>query len=59
MNRKVLSALMAGTMLVSATACSGAKAASESVRAHNNPQTQASVDGVAAIDVSVNVTQLQ
>ena len=45
MNRKVLSALMAGTMLVSATACSGAKAASESVRAHNNPQTQASVDG--------------
>ncbi len=45
MNRKVLSALMAGTMLVSATACSSAKAASESVRAHNNPETQASADG--------------
>ena len=56
MKRKVIAAILTGTMVLSATACSSAKAASETVRSHNNA-VSGEVDSYLGGDVNYEATE--
>lgn len=56
MKRKVIAAILTGTMVLSATACSNAKAASETVRSHNNA-VSGEVDSYLGGDVYYEPTE--